>query len=235
MDGPLEPSHYSRFVSQPGFQPTVTDCLSRLRMVASPSPAQNPTKTALRRQILTARQAMAIASWQAKSLQICEQLQQTALLKRSHTILAYFSTRQEPDLSTLFSLPKTWGFSRCVGQELVWHQWSTESEWPLQKGAFGILEPHPEAPRLQASEIDLILVPAIACDAQGYRLGYGGGFYDRLLSAPEWANIPTIGIVFEFAYLPQLPHDDWDQPLNSVCTETGWFETGKSGKVEPQA
>ena len=90
---------------------------------------------------------------------------------------------------------------------------------PLSKGDYGIFEPHPDSPTLQPDEIDLILVPAVACDVRGYRLGYGGGFYDRLLSSAEWALKPTVGIVFEFAYLPELPVDQWDKPLHSICTE----------------
>lgn len=90
----------------------------------------------------------------------------------------------------------------------------------MEKGAYGIFEPHPDSPALQPNEIDLILVPAVACDRQGYRLGYGGGFYDRMLSSPEWLAKPTIGIVFEFAYLTELPIDSWDRPLKAICTET---------------
>jgi len=41
-----------------------------------------------------------------------------------------------------------------------------------------------------------------------------------MLSLPEWNLIPTVGIIFDFAYLPQLPIDSWDKPLNSVCTES---------------
>jgi len=58
-----------------------------------------------------------------------------------------------------------------------------------------------------------------------YRLGYGGGYYDRLLSSEEWASKPTIGIVFEFACLPELPIEPWDKPLQDVCTETGFRMT----------
>jgi 5-formyltetrahydrofolate cyclo-ligase len=61
----------------------------------------------------------------------------------------------------------------------------------------------------------------VAIDRQGYRLGYGGGYYDRLRADPLWRKIPTIGIVFNFAYVEQLPIEPWDLPLDAVCTELG--------------
>jgi 5-formyltetrahydrofolate cyclo-ligase len=71
--------------------------------------------------------------------------------------------------------------------------------------------------------VDLLLVPAVACDVHGYRLGYGGGFYDRLLSQPAWIGKPAIAIVFEYARLPTVPRDPWDKPLQGICTETGLY------------
>jgi 5-formyltetrahydrofolate cyclo-ligase len=167
---------------------------------------------------------MTVRDWQAQSDRLCTHLQTATLFTQAKTILAYFSFRQEPNLMPLMnqSSDRIWGFPRCVGKSLVWHVWSPDS-LPLQIGAYGIREPHPDCPTLEADQVDLILVPAVACDRQGYRLGYGGGFYDRLLSAPSWAAKPTIGIVFEFAHLPQLPVDSWDQPLSAVCTEAGLF------------
>jgi 5-formyltetrahydrofolate cyclo-ligase len=51
----------------------------------------------------------------------------------------------------------------------------------------------------------------------------GGGFYDRLLAQPEWANKPTIGIVFEFAYLDPLDSEPWDCLTRSIFTEKGFI------------
>lgn len=180
-------------------------------------------KVELRRSLLKARQAMPQEILRHKSDRLCTHLQQSAWFAEAQTILAYFSFRQEPDLSPLFESHHHWGLPRCEGKSLIWHLWSPQ-RFPLQAGTYGILEPHPDSPTLHPTEVDLILVPAVACDVRGYRLGYGGGFYDRLLSSPAWARIPTIGIVFEFARLPRLPIDPWDRPLQAICTEVGLFE-----------
>ena len=157
-------------------------------------------KTALRQKILQQRQSLSPAEWQRKSNQICDRLKSDTLFKEAETILAYFSFRQEPDLAPLFNLNKNWAFPRCVGK-------------------YGILEPNKTATTVDVATADLILVPTVACDTQGYRLGYGGGFYDRLLSIENGLKVTTIGIVFDFGHGVQLPKDPWDRPLNFVCTE----------------
>ena len=168
--------------------------------------------------------------WRDKSDRICAHLQACEVVRRANTILVYSSIRQEPDLSPLLinsQFIHRWGLPRCVGKSLIWHLWSPPDASRLRPGAYGILEPTPDSPLLQPEEVDLILVPSVGCDRQGYRLGYGGGFYDRLLSDPAWIDKPTIGIVFEFAHLPSLPIDPWDRPLQAVCTEAGVWQTGE--------
>ena len=178
-------------------------------------------KVELRQTLLKTRQSLSVEEWREKSDRICSHLQASPLLTTSsQTILAYFSCRQEPDISSLFTDTNRWGFPRCVGDTLVWHVWTPGAT--RQTGAYGILEPHPENQIIEPDEVDLILVPSVACDMRGYRLGYGGGYYDRLLGSTGWANKHTIGIVFEFAYLPQLRIDSWDRPLQAVCTETSF-------------
>ena len=174
-------------------------------------------KKQLRRHFLQQRQALSETEWQEKSQQICEKLSQNSLFESAKTILSYFSIHREPDLNSLLSFNKNWGFSRCVGKTLVWHCWQPGET--LQTGNYGILEPVANAPLIVPKTVDLILIPALACDRQGYRLGYGGGYYDRLFAEPVWKNIPKIGIIFGFAQVEKLPVDNWDIPLSGFCTE----------------
>jgi 5-formyltetrahydrofolate cyclo-ligase len=179
---------------------------------------QRQSKAELRCQFLQKRRSLPRQLWRQKSNLLCDRLQALPVFTRSRTILAYFSFRQEPDLNPLFShSDKAWGFPRCVGESLTWHCWKPEEG--LQKGAYGIFEPHPDSYPIAPEEVDLILVPAVACDRAGYRLGYGGGFYDRLLSWPQWSSKCAIGIVFDFAFVDRLPIESWDVPLSGVCTE----------------
>lgn len=187
----------------------------------------NHQKVRLRHTVIKNRQSLTVREWEEKSDLICSHLQTSVLFSQAKTILAYFSFRQEPDLSSSFTncdrnSERIWGFPRCVNKSLDWHRWKPNDS--IITGTYGITEPHPDSPKINSEEVDLILIPCVACDHQGYRLGYGGGYYDRLLSYPEWESIPTIGIVFDFAYLPQLPIEDWDKPLQAICTETGFRE-----------
>ncbi len=166
---------------------------------------------------------MPVEQWRLLSQALCQQVLDSPLWAQSKTVLAYMTFRQEPDLSWLFRQGRDhlWGLPRCVGKHLMWHRCNPLDPQMLKKGKYGILEPYPECPELSAGEVDLILVPAVACDRSGYRLGYGGGYYDRLLATPGWSVLPTMGIVFEQHLLDRLPTEPWDLPLQAICTETG--------------
>jgi 5-formyltetrahydrofolate cyclo-ligase len=180
----------------------------------------NTDKTCLRRQLLQQRRELSPATGRAWSDRICIHLQNCEQFRQSQTILAYQSCNQEPDLSYLFThTNKQWGLPRCVGKDLLWHRWQHTE--PLITGAYGILEPSPELPQLEPASVDLMLVPAVAIDRGGYRLGYGGGYYDKLRADPLWGKIPAIGIVFDFSYVETLPIDPWDLKLDMICTELG--------------
>jgi 5-formyltetrahydrofolate cyclo-ligase len=181
------------------------------------------TKTSLRRRLLSQRLDLSPQQWQSQSLALCQVLQAWPVFQQAQTVLAYFSVRREPDLSSLFTLPKTWGFPVCHHAQLLWFPWQPGDR--LSLGPYGIWQPTVQQESLLPPHIDLILVPCLAGDRQGYRLGYGGGYYDRLLAQPQWCQLPTLGIVFASAYGQPLPQDPWDQPLQGFCTELGRHES----------
>lgn len=102
---------------------------------------------------------------------------------------------------------------RVVGKQLMLHKVTNLNE--LITSSFGIQEPDPKlCPIVKLSDIDMILVPGLAFDAQQHRLGFGQGFYDRLLNG---CNIPTIGVGFKEQLLPRvLPIHPWDVALSSL-------------------
>ncbi len=177
-------------------------------------------KPTLRRQLLQQRRELSPEIWREWSDRICVHLLNSPQVQSAKTILVYQSCNQEPDLSYLFAhADRQWGLPRCVSKDLIWHSWKPLE--PLVTGAYGILEPAPELPQLEPDLVDLMLVPSVAIDRAGYRLGYGGGYYDRLRADPLWRKVSTIGITFNFSYLELLPIDPWDLGLEAVCTELG--------------
>lgn len=191
-------------------------------------------KRVLRRRYMKWRCELAIAEWQRLSRGICDRLSAQPEIQNATTIFGYQSHRQEPDLSGLWCAPlaqsKVWGLPRCVKQgelapkptHLCWHRW--DPSVPLLTGYCGLAEPDSAWPVLTPEQVDLILVPMVAGDRLGYRLGYGGGFYDRLFSQSQWQSIPKVGITFEALLVDRLPHDPWDRPLDAICTEHQWLQ-----------
>lgn len=86
----------------------------------------------------------------------------------------------------------------------------------LHRACYGVLEPE----RAVAITPALVLVPLVAFDAHGHRLGRGGGYYDRYFAANP--SVERIGIAHECQRAKSLPSDDWDVPLPAVVTELGW-------------
>jgi 5-formyltetrahydrofolate cyclo-ligase len=85
-------------------------------------------------------------------------------------------------------------------------------------GAHGIREPMAGCPRLEVEEIDVALIPGLAWDRDGTRLGRGAGYYDRLLADPRW-RAARVGLFWSAQELDSLPRDPWDVPLDVIVTE----------------
>lgn len=106
---------------------------------------------------------------------------------------------------------------RAAGAPLDFRAWRPGDA--LQAAGFGTREPLTEAPLVQP---DLLLVPLLAFDSQGYRLGYGGGFYDRSLALlRRTGDILAVGLAYAAQQVAAVPREATDQPLDLVVTEAG--------------
>lgn len=93
----------------------------------------------------------------------------------------------------------------------------------LIAGRNGIMEPGPGVAAVPIPDLDLVLVPGLAFDEEGFRLGRGAGFYDRFLGHPS-LTAASIGVAFEVQMSPKLPRDEWDIPLHAIATERRWIQ-----------
>ena len=107
---------------------------------------------------------------------------------------------------------------------LVYRPWRSSDV--LEPDGCGIPAPAaqaaaPDEGALAAEQLGLLLIPALACDATGIRLGYGGGWYDRLRADPTWAQVPALAVLPRGCRVEQLPRDPWDVPLQGWIDEDG--------------
>jgi 5-formyltetrahydrofolate cyclo-ligase len=180
-------------------------------------------KSELRQELLRSRMALAPGLYQEYSDRLCGHLQKFLLnhVLSGQTILVYQPHRQEPDLRKLFAQPSyQWGLSRCLPQrQLAWHLWRPGET--LVNNSYGLAEPLATASPINPAATAALLIPMVGFDMEGYRLGYGGGYFDRLLASSEWQQVLTIGIAFDLALVPKIPIDSWDLPLHKIFTESG--------------
>lgn len=195
---------------------------------AQPEPAA--LKAALRRQIVARRAAVPEPQRRAASAAIAARLSDVIRARTARSILLYASFRAE--VATHALIRDLLGHERRVALPRVNREanrldlfWIGAFPDDCRPGPFGILEPRPDTcPAVQTlSDFDLLLIPGVAFNPQGYRLGYGAGYYDRLLSGRPAA--PVIGLAFEVQMVDDLPVDPWDRPVDALCTETSltWF------------
>lgn len=179
-----------------------------------------PTKQQLRQHVRKLKQKFLTAHTIAEQLEISERiltaLQQTDAFQQAQTILAYYSLPDE--LHTLpflnrWTTQKTILLPKVVGDELTIHPYTgAESVAP---GAFGINEPT-TPPFTDYQAIDLVVVPGVAFDPQGNRLGRGRGYYDKLFAHLLPADTKRIGVCYPFQLLPNIPTEPTDVTMDAV-------------------
>lgn len=175
-------------------------------------------KRAIRKQMRTARKAMPAVAVDAAGIAVMEQLRTFPRYLAARSVIAYVASDNEVPTAQLIEdvmlsgrplyLPRTTGVSKVV-------RWFPGD--PLMRGVGGVLEPACESPLPPVGGV-FVLVPVVAWDEFGGRVGRGGGFYDQLLAniAPDSL---AVGLAYEFQRLPRVPRDSWDTCLHYVITE----------------
>lgn len=139
---------------------------------------------------------------------------------QSHTIFLFCGAGAEPDTARLFppllERGKRIALPRMLpGRQMELRQYCPDR--PLVRHPFGILEPDTGCPLLPADEVDLTLVPALCYDRRGFRLGMGGGYYDRWLA--HYSGI-TVGLCRQAWMQDAVPTEPHDRPVDLVITPT---------------
>ena len=182
------------------------------------------TKTQLRQHFLRSRRELELES---KSANITRHLEALILELRAQLVASYYPIAGEPDLVRLNQQLEARGaliLPAVEGDGLTWRL-----PEDLISGPFGTKSPSGAIASLESA--DLVLVPALAVDSHGFRLGRGGGYYDRALAGLRpgadfhMARPRLLAVVFEHERIDELPHEAHDVPMDGVVTESGvsWF------------
>lgn len=190
------------------------------------SPTHPLNKDSLRQRILTARSQFDAHTIHHRSGVIQRALLQSSAFENADKIAAYSPIRNEVETQAIAE--GAWK----MGQQIFFPRWNpetrsislaqAEADTPLIKMPWGTMEPEVEADELfPANEMDLIIVPGVVFDEQGFRIGYGYGGYDRFLKHFEGARV---GLAFEMQVVDSLPRDTHDIACTQVISETRIIE-----------
>ena len=172
-------------------------------------------KQALRKQIRELKRAMTIEEIERASARLGELFAASELYREAKTIYGYLPYNQEvrtaPMLQRALQEGKWIAVPKIFGDEMKFIY--LEDLTRVEKGYSGIPEPIEDGP-VADDKTALVLMPGLAFDPAGHRIGYGGGFYDKFLAAePEH---PTLALCYAFQMLPQLPTEEFDIPVDLV-------------------
>jgi 5-formyltetrahydrofolate cyclo-ligase len=172
-------------------------------------------KTALRKQIREKKRAMTESEIVSASARLGELFAASEAYRQAKSIYGYLPYNQEvrtvPMLERALRDGKRVAVPKCYGDEMrfIW----MEDLSKVEKGYAGIPEPVEDGP-VADDETALVLMPGLAFDPEGHRIGYGGGFYDRFLAKEP--DHPTLALCYDFQIFAKLETEEFDIPVDCV-------------------
>ncbi|MFD1394287.1 5-formyltetrahydrofolate cyclo-ligase [Kroppenstedtia eburnea] len=190
-------------------------------------------KDELRTRLLSLREGMDPAVARRESAAVCGVLGADPVYQEAEKILFYMPHKGEVDLRPLMELGWREGkqvvLPRSLPRTRELELYRIESFRDVAQGTYGIREPVPTAGnRVAPEEVELVVVPGVGFDKAGYRLGYGGGYYDRFFAGPGGDAI-RIGAAYSFQWVSTVYPEPHDQPLNGVATPSGICKVERQG------
>lgn len=185
-------------------------------------------KKTIRKELLAARDALPAGERNAKSREIAERLFTVPEFAACRCVMFFASFRSEVETPAMIRRALTSGkrvvLPKVKGRDLGLFE-ILDYDHDVLPGAWGIPEPR-ETGLVALADVDLIVVPGAGFDEQGNRIGYGAGFYDKLL--PDFHGT-TIALAFELQVVPSVPSDPHDVPIAKIVTERRIIEAGSKG------
>ncbi|MCK5675811.1 MAG: 5-formyltetrahydrofolate cyclo-ligase [Verrucomicrobia bacterium] len=178
------------------------------------------SKQQIRREIETQRKALDAQWLETASARVVETLLSMDVFQSAETVALYMAISGEVNLDSLFQKCRELGKRTCIPvfntKEKLYEMAEITPETECLTGHYGIREPL--SPCLfPMDNVDLVVVPGVAFDRKGNRLGRGGGYYDRLLEGFSGASS---AVAFDFQVLPSIPLEQHDKPVDVLVTET---------------
>lgn len=176
-------------------------------------------KSELRRELIARRAAL--TDREARSAAICARVRGLPAFAAAAAIHCYLAMRSEvatrPLIAAALAAGKAVAVPVLERDGRLWHSWiSGLGDADLGPGVFGTPRPCRPQP-CEPADCGLIVVPLLGFDRRGYRLGYGKGYYDKLLAAVP--ALPAVGVAFAAQELPHIPDEPHDVPLAIIVTE----------------
>ena len=197
-------------------------------MAPLPSSDLSEQKRALRREMSAARTALSESECSARSESACARLLALPELAGfggagpgPKTLAGYIAARGEIDPAAALAAAAADGATVVlprVATEAPRLRFHRADAGPLAPGRFGLREPAATAPELPLDELNVVIVPGLAFDAEGRRLGFGGGYYDSVLGAVG-KRPALIGLCYDFQIVARCPAGDGDVPVDVVVTD----------------